>query len=97
LIVDDAAIVGVDALIFEHAWRAPDGTLIAQDRVMALAPQDELEPGQWLIGQGYEPLQLGITAETARGWVPVETAGFGLLGLALVLGTVVIVDRRRPA
>jgi len=96
-IVDEAAIDGVDALIFERAWRAPDGTLLTDAQVLALVPEDEsLEPGQWLVGRGYEPLRLGITTETARGWVPVEIAGFGALGLGLVLGTVLVVDRRRP-
>jgi hypothetical protein len=96
-IVDEAAIDGVDALIFERAWRAPDGTLLTDAQVLVLVPEAEsLEPGQWLIGQGYEVLQLGITAETARGWVPVEIAGFVVVGLALTVGAVLIVDRRRP-
>jgi hypothetical protein len=42
-------------------------------------------------------VELGITAETARGWEPVEIAGFVVAGLVLTLGTVAVVDRRRPA
>jgi hypothetical protein len=48
------------------------------------------------VDRGYETVQLGITAETAAGWEPLEIAGTTLLGLVLTGGAVAVVDRRRP-
>jgi hypothetical protein len=85
------------ALIFEQAWRASDGMVLRDAEAFALAPAEaSTDPYQWLSDQGYEIVQLGITGETARGWEPLEIAGFALVGLVLVLGTVAVVDRRRP-
>jgi len=85
------------ALIFEQAWRAPDGMVLRDAEAFALAPAEASnDPYQWLGDQGYEIVQLGITGETARGWEPLEIAGFALIGLVLALGTVAVVDRRRP-
>jgi hypothetical protein len=87
-----------DGILFEQVWRAPDGNLISENDVYSLVPADRsADAYDWLIGAGYRPVQLGITAETARGWEPLEIAGTVLIGLVLVLVTVVIVDRRRPA
>jgi hypothetical protein len=84
-------------LLFEQAWRAPDGRLLRETEAFALAPVDaSTDPYQWLIDGGYKIVQLGITGEVARGWEPLEIAGFALIGVVLVLGTVAIVDRRRP-
>jgi hypothetical protein len=84
-------------LLFEQGWRLPDGTVLTETEATALAPADgSVDPYQWLLDRGYEVVQLGITAETAGGWEPLEIAGTTIFGLVLVLGTVVIVDRRRP-
>lgn len=86
-----------DGILLEQAWRAPDGRLLRETEAFALAPADPAtDPYEWLSDNGYEIVQLGITGETARGWEPLETAGFALIGILLVLGTVAIVDRRRP-
>jgi hypothetical protein len=88
---------GFDGFLLEQAWRAPDGTLIGQEDATALAPTDpQTDPWQWLVDRGYETVQLGITAETAAGWEPLEIAGTTLLGLVLTGGAVAVVDRRRP-
>lgn len=82
---------------FEDRWRTPDGRLATSDEVFTLAPPEASEdPFTWLTEHGYEVVALGITAETARGWEPIETAGFAGLGAVLLLGTVFVVDRRRP-
>jgi hypothetical protein len=82
---------------FEQKWRAPDGTIISDEAAVALpAAENPDDYNQWLIDHGYQMVTFGITAETARGWEPIEMAGFAALGLVLVLGTLVVVDRRRP-
>jgi hypothetical protein len=86
-----------EGIQFEDRWRAPDGRLLTDDEVRGLAPPEASEdPYAWLGENGYEVVALGITAETARGWEPIETAGFAGLGAVLLLGTVFVVDRRRP-
>lgn len=83
---------------FDQRWRTPDGRLLAEEEVYPLAPPEASDdPYTWLTQNGYETVALGITAETARGWESIELAGFAGLGLVLVLGTVVVVDWRRPS
>lgn len=82
---------------FEQGWRAPDGRIVTETEAQALAPADgSVDPYEWLMAEGYDVVQLGITLETARGWEPLQTTGFAIAGLALLLGSVAIVDRRRP-
>jgi hypothetical protein len=89
---------GFDGILFDQAYRAPDGSLVSMSDAYALVPVDgSTDPYEWLLGQGYTVVEFGITGETARGWEPLEIAGTALIGLAFVLGTVVIVDRRRPS
>lgn len=89
---------GFDGIMFEQVWRTPDGNLISENDVYTLVPADRSDDAyEWLIGARYQPVQLGITAETAQRWEPLEIAGTVLIGLVFVLGTVVIVDRRRPS
>ena len=86
-----------DGILLEQAWRAPDGTIIREVDAMALAAAaGATDPYVWLIDGGYDTVQLGVTAETARGWLPLEIAGTTTLGLVLILGAVAVVDRRRP-
>lgn len=99
-VVFDQAMVDAldfDDVVLEQGWRAPDGSIIREVDAMALvSPDSEIDPWQWLIDRGYETVRLGISAETARGWEPLEIAGWTLTGFVLILSTVAIVDRRRP-
>jgi hypothetical protein len=84
-------------LIFEQGWRLPNGTVLTETEATALAAADgSFDPYDWLLEQGYEVVQLGITAATARGWEPLEFVGFVLVGTVLVAAAMVVVDRRRP-
>jgi hypothetical protein len=38
-----------------------------------------------------------VTEEMALGWVPFDGLTFGVVGVASLAGTVVVVNRRRPA
>jgi hypothetical protein len=86
-------------MAFEQRWRAPDGTSIsdveAYDMAAAGGAGDELD--SWLRDRGYVRFTLGITAETVRAWDPVELAAWTTLGFVLVIGTVLVVNRRRPS
>jgi hypothetical protein len=100
-VVVDAAVyndpIGFDGLLFEQGWRTPGGTLLSETEATALAPVDgSTDPYEWLVDRGYEVVQFGVTTERLGGWEPLEIGGFALIGLALILGTVAIVDRRRP-
>lgn len=93
---------------FGYAWRAPDGTYTPWDEhtYERLIPPSELEQiaddlgeepyMEWLVDHGYEQVQLGVPDEVARGWIPIETVGMSLIGLAGIGATVVVVNRRRP-
>lgn len=74
-----------------------DGTLYPYSDGPGLAPleaQDDVDT--WLAENGYEQVQLGISATTAKGWVPVELAGWLATSLSLVAITAWLVSRRRP-
>jgi hypothetical protein len=92
----DVDAPGFQNLIREQAWRAPDGRILLLADALALAPAGHADPYAWLTDSGYEVVQLGITADQAKGWELVEAAGFAVVGLTLVGVTVGIVDRRRP-
>lgn len=96
VLVDEAELGG-NALIFEQGWRAPDGSIITDEEANALAAAENPDDySQWLIDRGYRHISFGITAETARGWEPIEAAGWSAFGLVLLIGTVLVVNRRRP-
>lgn len=94
---------------FGYAWRTPEGELIApgdDDRidiydrvppeVRQLPDEPDSGPGAWLREHGYEHLQMGVTEEIVRGWIPIEVAGMSLLGLGAIGAAAVAVNRRRP-
>lgn len=82
---------------FGLLMRAPDGALITLDDAFSRVPPGEEENlDQWLSDHGYEFVQLGVTDETIRAWTPYEVAGLGLVGLAAIAATSLVVSRRRP-
>lgn len=88
------------------AWRTPEGVLVSNQDAMALVPPElaELDGQQpqalnsirWLEDHGYEPLTLGVTEEVALGWAPYDALSFGVVGIASIGATILIVNRRRP-
>jgi len=83
----------------EQAWRAPDGRLVGEAEAEAMAlvpPEGQADPWAWLAENDYDAVALGIPAETLGYWEPMEVGATIVAALALVLGTVLIVDRRRP-
>lgn len=83
------------------AWRSPIGELISADAAEALVPTVSVQPGhppdEWLIEHGYQQVELGITAAQALGWVPIDIAAFTAVGLLALVGSALVVDRRRPS
>jgi hypothetical protein len=86
-----------DGRWYEQAWRAADGSLVSEFEANALVPlEGQNDPYTWLAENGYEAVAFGITAETLRQWEPMEFGATVFLGLLLVLGTVAVVDEKRP-
>lgn len=91
---------------FGYAWRAPDGTLTPWDEhtYERLIPPGAVDSPynedqayeDWLLTHGYELIQLGVPDEVARGWIPIETVGMSMIGLAAIGGAAFVVNRRRP-
>lgn len=85
-----------DGRWYEQAWRASDGRLVSEIEAMNLVPPEgQNDHYAWLAEHGYEGVAFGITAETLRQWEPMEIAGT-VFGLVLVLGTVAVIDEKRP-
>lgn len=91
---------------FGYAWRAPDGTFTpwdahTYDRLIPPgavdSPNNEDQPYEdWLLTHGYELIQLGVPDDVARAWIPIETVGMSMIGLAAIGGATLVVNRRRP-
>ena len=90
------------------AWVTPGGDMISAEEARKLAsdagvpppdPNDEQDTaaGVWLEQHGYAELPTGITEKAAMGWAPYDGFIFGLVGLASLGVTIVLVNRRRPA
>jgi hypothetical protein len=59
-------------------------------------PEQPVYSLEWLANHGYALLVLGVTDELALGWAPYDALLFGLVGMASLAGTIVLVNRRRP-
>lgn len=88
------------------AYRTPQGTTVAEADAMALVPPDvaaqddgQVQPvasATWLEAQGYVLVPLGVSQQTAMGWVGYDMLTFGLIGMLSLGATVLVIDRRRP-
>jgi hypothetical protein len=87
------------------AWITPDGGQLTNDEGLALVPAEvaatdpEEEPVhsmEWLEEHGYQLLPVGVTDEMALGWAPYDGLIFGLVGVASLAATLVVVNRRSP-
>lgn len=89
-------------------WLTPEGDLLSREAARKLASDAGVPPadpndvqdtpaGVWLQEHGYIGVSLGVTEEMAMRWAPYDGLTFGLVGLASLGGTIVLVNRRRPA
>lgn len=87
----------VEGKVLERTWRGPDGHELDEVAAVALAQGSGTEdPYAWLQSHDYVSVPRGLTYDTLRTWEPIEATGFAILGLAFILGSVAVVDRRRP-
>lgn len=88
------------------AWRMPTGELISNEAAFALVPPSvsELDDGevqpvkslQWLEERGFVEIPLGVPQEVALGWARYDVLTFLAIGAICLVGTGVLIDRRRP-
>jgi hypothetical protein len=90
------------------AWGGPAGEVLTPERARQRAadlggfppaPADEsIEAAvyEWLYGNGYAEITLGVSDEAAAGWAPFDGGLFATLGLTGLAATFVVVNRRRP-
>ncbi len=88
-------------------WLTPEGDLLSRDAARKLASDAGVPPADpndvqdtpaatWLDEHGYIGVSLGVTDEMAMRWAPVDGLIFGLVGLASLGSTILLVNRRRP-
>ena len=99
-VIADASIgapYDFDGILYEVAFRAPDGTLFSLESVFAEAPH-EVDQFAWVRERhpDWTTVQIGVPSSRAIELAGLDAAGFSLLGLAVLAATVPIVDRRRP-
>lgn len=89
-------VLDVPGVATSWAWRTPAGAVLANSEAVALAPPGT-DPQTWLSDHAYNQVAVGISIETAMGWVPYEAAAYVGLGVVSIGGAVFFVNRRRPA
>lgn len=96
-ILDQAGSDDFDGQVVGLGWMDDAGGLVAYEDGMALVPASHVGDGEdWLIGNGYRQVQLGITRETARTWESIEFVGWIGAGFVLLGASNFVVSRRRP-
>lgn len=96
VIVDAANANAFDGQLVTLAWIDQAGTLYRYEEGLTLAPSSARDAEQWLFDNGYEQVELGITAGTASKWVPIEVVGWFVLSVAFLGAGALVVSRRRP-
>ena len=86
-----------DGILYAVAFQASDGTVISYESAAAGAPDDK-DPFDWVRAQhpDWSTVQIGVPSSRAIELAALDAAGFSLLGIVVLAGTVPIVDRRRP-
>jgi hypothetical protein len=96
------------AVATDWGWWTPDGVLLSKEDarqlatdagVPAAAPDDvqDTSAAVWLEEHGYTGVSLGVTDDMALGWAPFDGITFGVVGMVGIAGTIMLVNRRRPA
>ena len=94
----DAQMQGEGAIAIEQAYVSPSGNLLRyQDAHSVALSAGATEPDLWLLQNGYEPVQVGLSALDAAAWVPIETLALTATGIGLLAGAFAVVAKRRPA
>ena len=77
-----------------------DARQLATDAGVPLAAPDDVQDTPaaiWLEEHGYTGVSLGVTDDMALGWAPYDGVTFGVVGMIGIAGTIMLVNRRRPA
>jgi hypothetical protein len=88
-------------------WWGPDHRLLTWAEARAIATAAGVPPAttgdeedgaatSWLQEHGYQAVQVGVTEEMALGWAPFDAGIYALTGVLGLLGTIVLIRRRRP-
>ncbi|MBA2631382.1 MAG: hypothetical protein H0U86_00010 [Chloroflexi bacterium] len=96
------------AVATSWGWLTPEGVLLLKEDARQLATQAGVPPADpddvqdtpaaiWLQEHDYTEVSLGVTDEMALGWAPFDGLTFGVVGMVGFAGTIMLVNRRRPA
>jgi hypothetical protein len=97
VVIDGETGNAFDGQVVGLGWLDQTGTIHPYTDGASLAPPTvEGDVDEWLMANGYEQVQLGITVQTARAWVPIEVAGWLVLSVAFLGAGAIVVSRRRP-
>lgn len=77
----------------ESFYRLPDGSEVSAFDIGTLVPAG-VDPESWIAQ--LDLVAFGVHAPDYQGWVMTEIAVFGAIGLAGIVATFAIVERRRP-
>lgn len=92
-VVDDANWHGH---AYGVAYISPGGETFSETDAVALAPADSPNPYDWLAVQGYREVPIGVSDSVALTWAPYDIAIFGGAAIVSLLGSFIVVSRRRP-
>lgn len=86
-----------DGILYAVAFQAPNGDVISYESAAVGLPDDK-DPFDAVRQQhpDWTTVQIGVPSSRAIELAALDAGGFSLLGLAVLAGTVPIVDRRRP-
>ncbi len=97
VVVEQADASTFDGQTVGLAWLDRTGRLIPYSDAHTVVPtSNHGGPDEWLMANGYEQVQLGITPMTARPWEYLEAAGWMGVAFACLCLSVLLVARRRP-
>ncbi len=87
--------VGFEGVRLDQRWLLDDGRIVSYDDAVAVVPPGTEDPYPWLEDH-LTPVQMGVPDRRAPEWRLLETAGLVVGAAAMLVGSALIVDRRRP-